>query len=241
LQTGIDLRSLRKPIGRLSLAQRESIGRFLLQVLSVAGQISPLEIDNLSKIHRLLGLDPNRLFATAHAYAPEQVSVKGKQKLPAPYLIPHPLRGTPSSDVAIDMDKVSALTSESERVSVLLQSIFVEVPQLGPSATVLRQNATCRGYKDGSCCWRQRILGLLLLLARASLQILELQFELFNLPLNLLRLAAELHSPQSGDHQTEAFEFCVTRGDLCVLLDYHVPQRGCIECVQVRQRCNGHE
>ena len=67
-----------------------------------------------------------------------------------------------------------------------------------------------------------------------------LQFELFNLPLNLLRLAAELQSLQPRDHQPEAFEFSITRRDLHMLLYHHVPQRGCIERVQIGQRCNGH-
>jgi hypothetical protein len=106
---------------------------------------------------------------------------------------------------------------------------------------MLRQRTTCRfacSTSQLSCrgC-RTCFLRLLLLLRTACFQIFQLQFQLFNLPLDLLRFAAELQPLQTRDHQSQAFDlrtmrgdlllqapqFFLTRGDLCVLLHHHLP------------------
>ena len=47
-----------------------------------------------------------------------------------------------------------------------------------------------------------------------SLQVLQLQFQLFDLLVELLRLAAELHAPQFGDLQLEMLDLDVARVEL---------------------------
>jgi hypothetical protein len=63
---------------------------------------------------------------------------------------------------------------------------------------------------------------------------------LFNLALNLFRLAAKLQAAQPGDDQPEAFNFRIVRRNLRVLLDHHVLQRRRVQCVQIWQRRDGH-
>jgi hypothetical protein len=63
---------------------------------------------------------------------------------------------------------------------------------------------------------------------------------LFNLALNLFRLAAKLQAAQPGDDQPEAFNFRIVRRNLRVLLDHHFLQRRRVQCVQIWQRRDGH-
>jgi hypothetical protein len=107
---------------------------------------------------------------------------------------------------------------------------------------MLRQRTACRlacGSSKHICrCWWKFVFCLLTLLRTACLQIFQLQFELFKLPLDFLRLAAKLQPLQTRNHQPETLQFSIMREDLCVLLHSHFPQRGCIQRVQVRQRRN---
>jgi hypothetical protein len=133
LKTGVSLSSLRKQIRLLSFGARESIGQVLLEVASAAGQMSPSVIDTLMNVYRLLDLPPKRLFSAAHVCATEPISVSQFQAGPACRItIPNPPTRDASPDLAINMDKVRALVSESDRVSALLGEIFVEKEQPGP-------------------------------------------------------------------------------------------------------------
>jgi hypothetical protein len=139
-KTGVNLKSLRKPIAALSTKQREEIGTFLLELAHAGGQVSPAAIDTLTKAYRLLNFNPWRVFSAVHAYATEPVSVSRGQSVPPQHLVPHAPGKTISPDSTIDMDKVRAMTSESERVSVLLRDIFLEEDQPGPSISPTKEN-----------------------------------------------------------------------------------------------------
>lgn len=54
------------------------------------------------------------------------------------------------------------------------------------------------------------------LLRAAGLQFIQPQLQLFDLPVQLLRLAPELHAPQLGDQQFQAVDLFVSRGHLLV-------------------------
>ena len=49
----------------------------------------------------------------------------------------------------------------------------------------------------------------LLVFGAACLQLFQLQLKLFDLPLDLLRLASELHPLQLGDQQLQVFDLVV--------------------------------
>jgi hypothetical protein len=156
LQTGVNLRSLRKPIGILSPEQRESIGRFLLDIAQVAGHISRSEIDRLVLAFRLLRLNPESVFSATHARATEPALVSQPRPMPSRFPIPNPPQSRTSPNVAVDMAKVAALNSESERVSALLQEIFVAEDQPVPSVPTAKENAL--GLDDPHSQFLARIL-----------------------------------------------------------------------------------
>jgi hypothetical protein len=60
----------------------------------------------------------------------------------------------------------------------------------------------------------QRGWGSSLLLRAASLQFIQPQLQLLDLPVQLLRLAPELHAPQLGDQQFQPVDLFVSRGKL---------------------------
>ena len=48
-------------------------------------------------------------------------------------------------------------------------------------------------------------------------QFLQFQLQLFNLPLQLLRLASKLHAPQLGDQQLQMLDLALMREQLIML------------------------
>jgi tellurite resistance protein len=137
-ETGVNLNATKKRVEVLPVTKREAIGRFLVDVASADGEISPPEIDTLMKIYRMLGLDPKGIFAAAHAAATEPVTVRPPDQSPGTYAIPKPKpTAPPRVGPRIDMQKVASMHAESERVSALLREIFVEdeTPRLPQIAT----------------------------------------------------------------------------------------------------------
>jgi uncharacterized tellurite resistance protein B-like protein len=112
---------LKKRIDCLSTGQRSLLGSFLARLVGLDGQIAPNEITALQKVYRLLGLDPQSVFADAHAAATEPVSVQSAEPL-AGFVIP----SAKSSPVKarVDLARIRAMEIESEQVSVLLRDIF---------------------------------------------------------------------------------------------------------------------
>lgn len=64
--TGVKLTGLKKRLEALSADQRESIGDFLITVAAADGIISPEEVTTLTKIYKLLGLDPDLIYGRLH-------------------------------------------------------------------------------------------------------------------------------------------------------------------------------
>ena len=79
----------------------------------------------------------------------------------------------------------------TSRAAVLLRLVGLSLPR-----QVIRQSAPRRFFgdlrKDRGCWQWKRAACSLFFLSRAFLQILELQFKLFNLTLDLFRLASKL-------------------------------------------------
>ena len=154
--TGLQLASLRKAIGVLSVQTREAVGDILLRLVRTAGEISPAKTDLLLQVYRLLRLNPEHVHSAIHAYATDPVSLHRTQTHPAPYGTHRSAQKPVSPAIAIDMDRVQARTAESERVSVLLRGIFVERDQPGASEAVKTQHVF--GLDDRHSDFLTRIL-----------------------------------------------------------------------------------
>ena len=127
---------LTKRIRKLDSEQRSLVGRFLVAVACADGRIDPDEVKLLSKVYRLLDLDPARVHREIH-----QVTTRGERGATEPvtmrsgsderrgFPIPAPRDDSPTADettVELDMDLVKARMAETAAVSSLLGSIFAE-------------------------------------------------------------------------------------------------------------------
>ncbi len=73
-------------------------------------------------------------------------------------------------------------------------------------------------------------------LGPVGFKLFELEFELFNLPLDLLRAAPELHAPQLGDEQFQMLDLALVGDQLRVLQTDHRLQGCGIESIQIGQQ-----
>ncbi len=90
-----------------------------------------------------------------------------------------------------------AQASAAARTGVDLRLIYVL-----DARQVLRQRLA--RWLVARCLVHRRALALCL--AFGGLQVLQLQFQLFDLVVQLLGFAAELHAPQLGDHQLQVLD-----------------------------------
>ena len=67
-------------------------------------------------------------------------------------------------------------------------------------------------------------------------QFFELQFQLLDLALDLLRSAPELHAPELGDQQLQMLDLAAMREQFAMLRQDQRLQRCRIESIQIRQR-----
>ncbi|WP_256373391.1 tellurite resistance TerB family protein [Actinosynnema pretiosum] len=146
------LTGLTKRLAVLSDAQRAHVARFATIVAAVDGVVSPGEVDTLRKIYKLLGQDPDSVYAELHtlsAAAPR--SVKGASPRPAPatepvtvvpsngapsgYRIPSRPKPEPAAQpgrvglVRLDPELVAAKMRESAAVAALLADVFDDEPE----------------------------------------------------------------------------------------------------------------
>lgn len=134
---------VKKRVEALSNDQREAIGGFLIGVAAADGRIEPSEVSTLTKLFKVLGLDPARVHTDLHARQSGSsategpVSVRsakpGRQGTPIP-----PRTSTEEQPIeasrGLDLAAIEAKLQESASVSALLSSIFVEddKPTNGP-------------------------------------------------------------------------------------------------------------
>lgn len=135
------LTGVKKRVETLTAEQRRSIGRYLVQVAAADGHIDGAEVTTLTKLFRVLSLDPAGVHEDLHAI---QSQVPGYD---APVLVrpaesadpgapvpPRPLESQPSESPGLDMSVIEAKLQESASVSALLSSIFVDEEPGVPSA-----------------------------------------------------------------------------------------------------------
>jgi tellurite resistance protein len=155
--TGVKLTGLTKRVEVLSAQQRASIGDLLVAVAAADGVLSPDEVTSLSKIFKLLGLDPAEVHSRLHAL------LAGGRPLPATKPVTVREAGAPDpgypittrgmaptepaeESFALDAEVIQAKFAETAAVGALLADIFNEdEPEAAaapsPALTVIEDSA----------------------------------------------------------------------------------------------------
>ena len=155
--TEIKLTGLKRRIEALTRPQREGIGDLLVTVAAADGVISPEEITSLTKIYKLLDLDPAAVHGRLHAHltgaaarpapAAGPVTVRPAGTPDAGYPIHEPQTAAATSSgaaqggLALDVASIEAKFAETAAVSALLTDIFTddEAPAPAPSGSGVRR------------------------------------------------------------------------------------------------------
>ena len=87
---------------------------------------------------------------------------------------------------------------------------------------------TAARYRRGFGKWWSRPAGF------SGFQVVQLQFELLDLPVQLFRTRSELHALQLVDEQFQIFDFVVVRRQLGMLRHHQRSQRIGVENVEIR-------
>jgi uncharacterized tellurite resistance protein B-like protein len=135
--TGVKLTGLTKRVESLSLTQRNSVGDLLVAVAAADGVIDPAEVTSLTKIFKLLGLDPADVHSRLHALlagarpspAVQPVTVRPAGSGDPGYAITPPPAptseaATPAGTFALDPAVIQAKFAETAAVGALLADIF---------------------------------------------------------------------------------------------------------------------
>jgi hypothetical protein len=130
---GVDPKSLRKSIGLLGQGQRDTIGQVLLDFAHAVDHNSPSAIDKLLQAFSLLRLSPERVFSAIHSRGSDLTAPRCGMACSA--------KAGKAYGPAIDMDRVRALSSESDHVSTLLEQVFVTEEQPEASAPAINEGA----------------------------------------------------------------------------------------------------
>jgi uncharacterized tellurite resistance protein B-like protein len=157
---GVKLTGLTKRVATLDPAQRTAIGELLVAVAAADGVISPDEVTTLTKIYKVIDLNPADVHSRLHAHltgaasrpapATAPVTVREAGEPDAGYPITPPAANTAggrhrtesvagtgagaSAAVALDLASIEAKLAETAAVSALLADIFNddEAPEHGP-------------------------------------------------------------------------------------------------------------
>jgi hypothetical protein len=86
--------------------------------------VAASEVKALEKTFKLLGLDPQSVYAKVHAAATEPITVRRPSAASAGHTIPAPLKRETPVSFQLDSARVAALQADSERVAALLGAIF---------------------------------------------------------------------------------------------------------------------
>ena len=139
----------KKRLEKLAQDQKRSLGEFLIAVAWADGRVEPEEVRILTRVFRLLGLDPGSVHEWLHSHqtssdlGPVPITAGGGQ-LPG-YSVP-PQNGADGSEdgtrVQLDMAAIAAKLQESERAASTLASIFVDAEETPPDDSVAESEAS---------------------------------------------------------------------------------------------------
>jgi len=141
LASDVKLTGLKKRLGVLDGAQSAAVGDFLLTVAVADGVISPGEVSTLTKIYKLLGLDPQSVPTRLHQWvtadrpapATQPVTVRPAHAGSDGYAIPAPPPRQPQAGLILDEAAIAAKVAETAQVSALLADIFAEEEPPAPT------------------------------------------------------------------------------------------------------------
>lgn len=119
----MNMNGIKRRIEGLNASQKNLISTILVQISQADGMVSVEELKLLEKIFKILDIDIKELYSKMNQsnFDPVTVSISTKQNndftiTPPPTVI--------SSGLQLDMNKVSALAADSEKVTSLLSEIF---------------------------------------------------------------------------------------------------------------------
>lgn len=151
------LTGIKKRLEGVDVTRRRLLAGFAVTIAAADGVIDPGEVKTITKIYKLLGLDPDQAFGDIHSLqagadwspAKEPVTVRPAGKAETGYAIPgrpSPEHAAPAKGFQLDMDRVEKTLANTAAVSSVLAEIFAEedsapvTPQPPPaSATGLDQ------------------------------------------------------------------------------------------------------
>ena len=116
------LSGIKKRVESLSLEARQTLGDFLTEVAHADNQVTTGEVKMLEKIFKLLELDSKLLYNKLHQSTNEPFTVRPAEVVASGFAIPKPPQK--STSLILDMGKITALKAESEKVDLILGSIF---------------------------------------------------------------------------------------------------------------------
>lgn len=127
------LGGVKKRLDSLDVTQRAGIAAFLVTVAGADGSVAPAEVNALTKMFGLLGLDEAEVYSQLHALgAPDCGPVVVRPAQPIA-----PGEPVPSARVVkLDPARVRARLADSDEVAELLASVFVDdepAPSIAPS------------------------------------------------------------------------------------------------------------
>jgi uncharacterized tellurite resistance protein B-like protein len=115
LATGTSFAEVKKRAGQLDPARRDAVASFLVSVAAADGRLERKEVEVLTRLFALLGMDEDSLYSDLHALGLPESKGKGGAGI-APSRTPEVF--------TLDRAMVEAKLAESAAVSALLQDIF---------------------------------------------------------------------------------------------------------------------
>jgi uncharacterized tellurite resistance protein B-like protein len=118
------LPNLGKGGAKLSDAERQAIASSVVTLAAADGEIDPAEVKTLQRIFKLLGLDPESVYAELHAASAGDGPVVVREGAPGEAGEPIPQRGPNEARRGLDRAAIDAKIEETAAVSTLLSGIF---------------------------------------------------------------------------------------------------------------------
>lgn len=118
------LNGLKRRTEEMPVPAREALGEFLILVAKADERVSPQEVKVLERIFKMLGLDVQPIYGKLHAPVSEPVTVRQAAGPGTGHAIPRPQNDDRPGAFRLDMDRVSGLQEDTQRVSELLHAIF---------------------------------------------------------------------------------------------------------------------
>lgn len=126
---------IKKRVATVAKVQREEIGKFLVTLAAADGRIAPAEVAALTKIYRLLGLDPQSAYRDVHALGQPLHEEPVTVRPPSPtreFTIPE--RPGAEAPIALDMRRVARTLANTAAVTAILDEVFDEDDEVAPEA-----------------------------------------------------------------------------------------------------------